>query len=256
MKPRFSWVVLALFAPVAFVRAQAADSNSHILWDQTLAPMSSILEPDAERVLVAALEGARDAGILTQKARATQRGLKRHAHHPVELALPVTTAEEDGVLETQSTLLLTRQVLQTTPASVRGVFDGYRRSYVFLDADDRLQREWWCRTGEKLAGAEARIVVTGGSPEELARALKRPVWADQGGVLTRRFDLTGVPSLVRLSLQKEGVTAQVTRFAVARQEGQGEKNDDKAMKAGSPISTTLKTKSEFEMDISGRTRAP
>lgn len=256
MKPRFPWVVLALFAPVAFVGAQTADSNLHILWDQTLAPMAEILEPDAERVLVAALSGAREAGILRQKARETQKGLKRHAQHPVELALPVTTAEEDGVLETQSTLLLTREVLQTTPASVRGVFAGYRRSYVFLDAGDRLQRAWWRRTGEKLAGADARIVVTGGSPEELARAFKRPVWADQAGALTRRFDLTGVPSLVRLSLQKEGVTAQVTRFSVAREAGQSEKNDDRATKASSPTPTTLKMKSEFKVDDSTRTPAP
>ena len=86
-----------------------------------------------------------------------------------------------------------------------------KRELIFLDARDRDQIAWVTRQGE--AFKNAKIILTGGSPFEWMETWQRPVYFDQGGVLTKKLGIQAVPAVVRgkgrvLEIQEMCVTEE------------------------------------------------
>ncbi|WP_032138652.1 type-F conjugative transfer system protein TraW [Rickettsia tamurae] len=59
---------------------------------------------------------------------------------------------------------------------------------IFIDGDDEQQIKW---SNSKIG----KLVLTSGNPIKLAKKLNKPVFFDQGGVLTTRFKIKAVPAI-------------------------------------------------------------
>ena len=59
---------------------------------------------------------------------------------------------------------------------------------IFIDGDDEQQVKW---AKSKIG----KLVLTSGNPIKLAQKLNKPVFFDQGGVLTTRFKIKAVPAI-------------------------------------------------------------
>lgn len=68
------------------------------------------------------------------------------------------------------------------------------RRIVFLDAADTQQLAWLRR--ELSQPGAVKLVLTGGSPEAVRKAVQQPVWFDQDGSLVKTFGITAVPAIV------------------------------------------------------------
>lgn len=68
------------------------------------------------------------------------------------------------------------------------------RRIVFLDAADATQLDWLRR--ELTQAGAVKLVLTGGSPEAVRKAVQRPVWFDQDGSLVKTFGIAAVPAIV------------------------------------------------------------
>ena len=60
---------------------------------------------------------------------------------------------------------------------------------IFIDGDDQQQINW---AKSKIG----KLVLIKGSPVELTQKLNKPVFFDQGGVLTTRFKIKAVPATI------------------------------------------------------------
>ncbi len=70
---------------------------------------------------------------------------------------------------------------------------GLREPLFFVDGDDPAQVRWVLAEQAKRSG---KIILVNGSPIEFMRTHKKRAFFDQGGVMTRRFDLKAVPSVI------------------------------------------------------------
>lgn len=68
------------------------------------------------------------------------------------------------------------------------------RRLVFLDGNDSAQLDWLRR--ELVQAGAVKLVLTGGSPEAVGKAVQRPVWFDQDGSLVKTFGIAAVPAVV------------------------------------------------------------
>ncbi|WP_041804629.1 type-F conjugative transfer system protein TraW [Rickettsia bellii] len=64
------------------------------------------------------------------------------------------------------------------------------KALIFIDGDDEQQVKW---AKSKIG----KLVLTSGNPIKLAQKLNKPVFFDQGGVLTTRFKIKAVPAIAR-----------------------------------------------------------
>ena len=74
-----------------------------------------------------------------------------------------------------------------------------------------------------MKAAEVRVVAVAGDVIRLSERLKMRVWADQGGVLVKRFGVTARPSIVQLkgrrtSAGEAEVVVEVQSVALDRNE--------------------------------------
>lgn len=187
--------------------AQAQTVNSVDFYDETVANTAEILEPDWELLLRRRAEEAGKAGLLRQALQRTEQNLRRHAVRPVDLKLP--KAQETRA---RRTVILDGQTVSHMAEPVKAVLSGFARAYVFFDADDPVQRAYVkSLTG---IGSQIRPVATAGNLAEASQATGLRLYADQGGSLTRRFDLQAVPSLVRLTFNGSEVFARIDEIVL------------------------------------------
>ncbi|XVN41453.1 MAG: type-F conjugative transfer system protein TraW [Rickettsia endosymbiont of Argas persicus] len=74
---------------------------------------------------------------------------------------------------------------------------------IFIDGDDEQQIKWVkLRIG--------KLVLTSGNPIKLAKKLNKPVFFDQGGVLTTRFKIKAVPAIV----QQESTLLKISEIKI------------------------------------------
>lgn len=189
----------------AQIQTSATDASG--LLHETVANTAEILEPDWELLLRRRAEEAQKAGLMRQAQLKTEMNLRRHAVHPVDLKLP--KAQEP---RTRRMVLLDARTVSHMAEPVKAVLSGFARAYVFFDADDPAQRAFV----KSLAGnpAPIRPVVTAGNLAEASHSMGMRLFADQGGTLTRRFDLEAVPSLVRLTFNGTEVFARIDEIVL------------------------------------------
>lgn len=74
---------------------------------------------------------------------------------------------------------------------------------IFMDGDDEQQIKW---SNSKIG----KLVLTNGNPIKLAKKLNKPVFFDQGGVLTTRFKIKAVPAIAR----QEGKLLKISEIKI------------------------------------------
>ncbi|WP_103896875.1 type-F conjugative transfer system protein TraW [Rickettsia fournieri] len=74
---------------------------------------------------------------------------------------------------------------------------------IFIDGDDEQQIKW---SNSKIG----KLVLTSGNPIKLAKKLNKPVFFDQGGVLTTRFKIKAVPAIV----QQESTLLKISEIKI------------------------------------------
>lgn len=67
------------------------------------------------------------------------------------------------------------------------------KALIFIDGDDESQVAWVKMSAK---AREGKLVLTKGSPIELARELNQDVFFDQAGSLTARFSIRAIPAIV------------------------------------------------------------
>jgi conjugal transfer pilus assembly protein TraW len=73
---------------------------------------------------------------------------------------------------------------------------GFDRVMVFLDGDDARQVAYALSVLHQYGAQRTRLILVKGSPVELMRREKTPVFFDQLGLLTDKFRLTQVPAVI------------------------------------------------------------
>lgn len=188
-------------------QTQTSVTDAGGLLDETVANTAEILEPDWELLLRRRAEEAQRAGLMRQALMKTEMNLRRHAVHPVDLKLP--RAQE---ARTCRRVLLDARTVSHMAEPVKAVLSGYARAYVFFDADDPVQRAYVKALPG--IGSQIRPVATAGNLAEASPTMGLRLFADQGGTLTRRFDLEAVPSLVRLTFNGSEVFARIDEIVL------------------------------------------
>ncbi|WP_410526040.1 type-F conjugative transfer system protein TraW [Rickettsia endosymbiont of Polydrusus tereticollis] len=74
---------------------------------------------------------------------------------------------------------------------------------MFIDGDDEKQIKW----SKSQIG---KLVLTKGNPIKMAKKLNKPVFFDQGGVLTTRFKIKAVPAIAR----QEGKLLKISEIKI------------------------------------------
>lgn len=183
-------------------------TDTPVIWlDETVAPTVAVREINALELIRATLQAAQKEGVLAAKRQQTKEGLRRHLAEPAKLAL--TRYEGPDVPEERTVLLVGAQSMPSS-AALKDAIERLKRTYIFVDATDAAQCRWVQQELIQPSQVPVRVVTVAGSPTLLSERLGVQVWSDQGGVLSRRFFLTNVPSRVTVEGGPMGVTARVT----------------------------------------------
>ena len=133
--------------------------------------------------------------------------MKRHAQTPVDLKLP-----KARVGTKRRMVILDADTVRSMATPVKDVLSGFTRGYVFFNADDPVQRKFVMKLPS--VGSGMRPVATAGNVSEASRAMSLRLYADQGGVLMRRFALKAVPTVVVLSFDGRELAAEIEEAAL------------------------------------------
>jgi hypothetical protein len=184
--------------------------------DLTVAATYPVVEPDWRELLARRVKEAERLGLFEVKRQALANELRRRRERPVTRPLPAARERR----HTQRPLY-DEDALAALPEATQAALTALHRRYVLFDGDSLAQRVWAVK---ELAKAPSRAVVATGSmatPEGLLRRLDGTrradptrgvrLWADQGGVLARRFGIAALPALVEVT----GRTVRVTEVPVA-----------------------------------------
>lgn len=174
-----------------------------VLMDETISSLSPIVEPDWKRVLMARVAEADRLGLFEEKRRERLAEITRRAERAPDSRLPA--ARECA---TRRITLLAAERMQELHASARAALANLRRTYVLIDAGDARQ----CRCARQIlkAGDPARIIVMAGPLRDAPILTGVRLYADQNGVMKRRFDVRALPTVI----QVKGVQAAVTELPV------------------------------------------
>ena len=197
--------------------------TADIIVDDTVSALHPVVEADWLELLKNRVREADSMGLIEAKRREEEKRLRRHADSPVDMML--ATAKEPTVRE--EVIFPARRFLQL-PQAARSIDAADKRQRKWLI--DYLAERMANAAGSKAATVNANvqglekesaeenrarkmetiqslsdlsIVITGGSLSVLARDLKPIVpgmrlWADQGGVLVRRFRINALPTVAAL----------------------------------------------------------
>lgn len=171
------------------------------------------------------LQGFERSGELDKMQQAFARRVRHRVNHPVPLALS-TTSTPDSFLVDPSLILATdltdaygkifafagTQInpfdIQTWPEKSRPAHPfEYAQVLVFFDGRDHKQLAF---ARNFTSTKPIKWILTGGSPNAVARALDQRIYFDQQGLLSKQVHLKAVPSVV----EQSGTHWKVTEFDV------------------------------------------
>lgn len=175
--------------------------------DLRVANTAPIIEPDWELLLKTRVAEADRLGLLKREQRKTAETMKRHAQTPVDLKLP-----KARVSTKRRMVILDADAVRSMATPVKDVLSGFTRGYVFFNADDPVQRKFVMKLAS--VGSAMRPVATAGNVSEASRAMSLRLYADQGGVLMRRFALKAVPTVVVLTFDGRELAAEIEEAAL------------------------------------------
>lgn len=175
--------------------------------DLRVANTAPIIEPDWELLLKTRVAEADRLGLLKREQRKTAETMKRHAQTPVDLKLPKAL-----VGTKRRMVILDADAVRSMATPVKDVLSGFTRGYVFFNADDPVQRKFVMKLPS--VGSGMRPVATAGNVSEASRAMSLRLYADQGGVLMRRFALKAVPTVVVLTFDGRELAAEIEEAAL------------------------------------------
>lgn len=175
--------------------------------DLRVANTAPIIEPDWELLLKTRVAEADRLGLLKREQRKTAETMKRHAQTPVDLKLP-----KARVGTKRRMVILDADAVRSMATPVKDVLSGFTRGYVFFNADDPVQRKFVMKLPS--VGSGMRPVATAGNVSEASRAMSLRLYADQGGVLMRRFALKAVPTVVVLTFDGRELAAEIEEAAL------------------------------------------
>lgn len=175
--------------------------------DLRVANTAPIIEPDWELLLKTRVAEADRLGLLKREQRKTAETMKRHAQTPVDLKLP-----KARVGTKRRMVILDADAVRSMATPVKDVLSGFTRGYVFFNADDPVQRKFVMKLPS--VGSGMRPVATAGNVSEASRAMSLRLYADQGGVLMRRFALKAVPTVVVLTFDGRELAAEIEEVAL------------------------------------------
>ena len=85
---------------------------------------------------------------------------------------------------------------------------------IFMDGSNEEQVSWtrvfWVQETSLKPNQKAKIILTAGSPFDLMKTLKEPVYFDQGGILTKKLGIKHVPAVV----VQEGLKLKITEIVL------------------------------------------
>ena len=179
--------------------------------DEFISQTAPVIEPDWEELLRVRVAEAQRLGLFARAQTRTRRMLERHARTPVSIAMP--TAESAAL---RRIVILDAEAVGRMSQAVRDVLSGFSRGYVFFDADHAGQRAFVRTLIDKDPFIKA-VAIAGDVSEASCKTGMR-IYADQGGVLTRRFDLKAVPSVVRLVFDGRTASALIEETPIEANE--------------------------------------
>ena len=165
-----------------------------VIADITFCETVPVTEVDLAALLRGRIKEAKNLGLFSKKNEETRALMRNHATTPVELSLPVATKEKKW-----SFSLLKKKDLEKLDARLKAALLSEARSYAFFDADSAEQTKWAVGLGNSYEGARLRLVSVRGDRLSFEKRTGLPLFADQGGVLTRRFFVTEIPALIHIT---------------------------------------------------------
>lgn len=185
---------LLLLAALTFLTGMP---RAETVWGDTY----PVIELDLAQLLRENVRDAQNAGRFREELDKNRKRLQNHAQNPIELNLPAS--QEIRVVDRS---LIAEETWRQIDNNLQKQIKAIRRLYVFFDAN---QPEQLAAVGVLMAKKELRAVAVGGNLLKAQDELSARIWADQGGVLTRRFGLETVPALVAIA----GTSARIVTFA-------------------------------------------
>ena len=159
-----------------------------------------VAERDMTEVLIARLREKERNGELAKLHEGMRERARDYVREPHSLNLPRAKASRSYLFDPSVTVpydladdkgrVFYRAGQRVNPLEHRSL----TRRIVFLDAADSAQLDWLRR--ELAQPGAVKLVLTGGSPEAVQKAVQRPVWFDQDGSLVKTFGITAVPAIV------------------------------------------------------------
>ena len=176
-----------------------------VIADITFGETVPVTEVDIAALLRDRIKEAKNLGLFRKKNEETRALMRNHATTPVELSLPVTTKEKKWTFP-----LLKKKDLEKLDARLKAALLSEARSYAFFDADSAEQTKWAVGLGNSYEGGRLRLVSVRGDRVSFEKRTGIALYADQGGVLTRRFFVTEIPALVRITaLEGRGISVPI-----------------------------------------------
>ena len=154
--------------------------------------------------------GALDSLEHEWQARADQS-----ANRPTSIGLPRTTVKrtyhyDPTVILTSAILNSKGGVLYPIGTRVNGLeqLTNYVPCWLFFNVDDKAQLRWAAKQSRHCE--RPKLILTGGAVRDAETALNAVIYFDQGGSLSRRFQLKAVPAIVT----RDGNRLQISEIVI------------------------------------------
>ena len=203
MRPIRDLSALGFAASVVLTVAFGADPPAHQSDDLgTVGPQWPIQETDMLDAILARAREKQNNGEAQKLEQHMREQAQGYATAPPSLNLPRAeqdrrTAFDPSVYVPSDIKDATGRVMIPAGTSVNPLQHfAFDETLFFVDANDPDQVAWLKqRLGGQLNPAQ-RVILTGGSPTQLAEQLKQAVFFDQNGALVKKFGIGAVPATV------------------------------------------------------------
>jgi conjugal transfer pilus assembly protein TraW len=169
-----------------------------------------IKEESLLEVITSRLQTASDDGKLESMQEEFRNRVKEKIKRPVPVVgLTKATKSRSWTYDptfTQNTAIKDHrsQVIVKEGTSVNPLDSiAWGEALIFIDGEDLAQIDWAIRK-------RGKIVLTRGAPLELSEKLKRRIYFDQSGLLTKRFKIEALPA----TIEQEGNRLRVNEIAI------------------------------------------
>ncbi len=179
---------------LASLKELQREKSCVLIADITFGETLPVREVDLATLLTKRVHEANQLGLFKEKREETKELLRRYASCPVELSLPVATTKREWAFT-----LLKKEDLEKLTPSLQDALLSETRAYAFIDADSPEQTRWALSLGENFKGARLRLVSVRGDRLSFEKSTGRTLYGDQGGALSRRFRVSEIPALVRIT---------------------------------------------------------